>query len=197
MSATGDSGVAATTADGPTTERGAFATVPRRLRGYRPAQVDALLARVREAWATGSADASMSSGHVRDAVFDLVRGGYDARAVDAELDRWEDALARREHDDEAARRADLDHALAVIRARLGAAPGNRFRAPTGRRPGYRRHDVDALCQRVDARLAGEAPLRVQDVRAARFPAVRGAEAYDAAQVDLFLDRVIDVLRIHP
>ncbi|WP_188668953.1 DivIVA domain-containing protein, partial [Tersicoccus solisilvae] len=127
MSVTGESGPAATTADAPGVPRStdpdttgaahAFTRVPHRRRGYHPAQVDALLARVRQAWDDDAADAPIGSGHVRDAVFALVRGGYDAQEVDAELDRLEDAFARRERADAAATRRP-DQAPAVIRARL-------------------------------------------------------------------------------
>ncbi|MEH0111354.1 DivIVA domain-containing protein [Tersicoccus sp. MR15.9] len=205
MSATGESGPATTTAGTPAAlpvtppaeraARTAFTLVPHRRRGYRPAQVDAFLARVREAWATDAADASLGSGHLRDAVFDLVRGGYDPQQVDEELDRLEDAFARREREDaDVTRRADLDQALAVVRARITRGPGHRFRVPTGRRPGYRQRDVDALCDRVGEHLDGGTALRVEEIRAARFSPQRGADAYDSGQVDLFLDRVIDVLR---
>ncbi|WP_188669026.1 DivIVA domain-containing protein, partial [Tersicoccus solisilvae] len=81
-------------------------------------------------------------------------------------------------------------------ARLARGAGSRFRAPTGRRPGYRAHDVDGLCQRIVGHLDGGARLRVEDLRAARFAPQRGPDAYDAGQVDLFLDRVIDVVRSH-
>ncbi|WP_083701929.1 DivIVA domain-containing protein [Tersicoccus sp. Bi-70] len=204
MSATGESGPVTTTAGSPAlpesapaedADRAPFTLVPHRRRGYRPAQVDAFLDRVREAWRTDTADAPLGSGHVRDAVFDLVRGGYDPQEVDAELDRLEDAFARRERDDAVATgRADLDQALAVVRARLTRGPGQRFRAPTGRRPGYRQRDVDALCERVAEHLDGSTRLRLEDVRAARFSPQRGSDAYDSGQVDLFLDRVIDILR---
>lgn len=196
-----------------------FATVARRRRGYHKGQVDAFVDAVRTTFLAGPEGSALSSRTVRDAVFDVVRGGYEPEEVDAALDRFEDAFAQWERAGAAdlPTREELTHARGLIRGRLGRADGHRFRAPSGRRPGYRAADVDALCRDLrdwlDETGTGQRSFStslspsssgtaepddefedIATIRDARFTADRGADAYDAAQVDLFLDRVIEVLR---
>ena len=65
-------------------------------KGYDVDQVEAFLTRARSAYEDGGRGPAMTSWHVRTVGFDLVRGGYEVEAVDAALDRIEDAFARRE-----------------------------------------------------------------------------------------------------
>ncbi len=192
----------------------AFARVDRAALGYAPRQVDRFLARVPvedtagqgEAGGTGggaggSTGGVLASNEVRSIVFDPAKGGYDPRAVDADLDRLEDELAREERDRViAARGADawlreLEETVAALQRRLRRGPGKRFRRPAKERTrSYDVGDVDRLCEDVLQYLDHDAPLGVDDVRHAVFREARGADGYEENQVDAFLDRVIGLLK---
>lgn len=195
----------------------AFARVDRAALGYAPRQVDRFLARVPVGRTAGRDDAGdtgdtgdtgntgntggLASSEVRTIVFDPARGGYDPQAVDAELDRIEDGLARNERDRViAARGADvwlheLEETVAVLHRRLRRGPGKRFRRPAKERTrSYDVGDVDSLCEEILQYLDHDAPLGVDDVRGAVFREARGVDGYEENQVDAFLDRVIDLLK---
>ncbi|HEX8495807.1 MAG TPA: DivIVA domain-containing protein [Actinomycetales bacterium] len=168
-----------------------FDRVPRYAKGYRVEQVDAFLARV---------DAGeVTANQVRTVGFDLVRGGYDVQAVDADLDRLEDQLGR---DERRAARNQLGEQAFVrqvttqaqaLRARLAREHGDRFARVSGLGAGYDIADVDELCDQIGDYLDGEQPLSVEALRAAVFRVRRGSRAYSEQPVDAFLDRVVAVM----
>ncbi|WP_277246041.1 DivIVA domain-containing protein [Micrococcus terreus] len=178
--------------------------------GYHSGQVEEFMTRARQAYEQGI---GLTAREVRHAVFDAVRGGYSAEAVDEALDRLEDTLAQAERDERIAaegiqawaesRRAERE----VLLGRLNRPAGERFRRPTAvKAASYDQREVDALCERIgltlgaDPALAGSGsqrgprrPVSVDDVRRCTFEAAEGEPGYDEAQVDAFLDAVIEYL----
>ena len=63
--------------------------------GYHSGQVEEFMTRARQAYEQGI---GLTAREVRHAVFDAVRGGYSAEAVDEALDRLEDTLAQAERE---------------------------------------------------------------------------------------------------
>lgn len=179
--------------------------------GYHRGQVEEFMERARRAYERGE---GLTARDVRHTVFDAVRGGYAADQIDEVLDRLEDTLAQTERDRDIAavgvqawgesRRAERD----VLLGRLEREPGERFRRPgSARRASYDVADVDALCDRIRTALdsgtpsvqgglrqrGAHRPVTVDDVRRAVFEAAEDGPGYDEAQVDAFLDAVIEYL----
>jgi DivIVA domain-containing protein len=131
--------------------------------------------------------------------FDLIRGGYEVAAVDAALDRIEDAFARREkhHSEERAGASawatQLRSQEQSLRAQLARSDGQRFPRGTGLELTYDVDQVDALCRRIEDAFASGRPLTPDDVRLAVFKSRRGGRGYREATVDAFLDRVVELL----
>ncbi len=176
-----------------------FPRVGRLGRGYRPEQVDRFFAKARLAYEKGGAGVGLQSRDVRTAAFDLVRGGYDAEVVDAALDRMEDAFGGRERDESVGRLGEdrvldeLTTRAATLAGRLDRPDGERFDRGEGRRRGYHPGDVDELCHRLAGYFdAGEA-MSVDEVRRAVFRTRRGRRGYREAQVDAYLERVVEVM----
>lgn len=141
----------------------------------------------------------LTSRDVRSVAFDAARGGYDPHAVDLALDRFEDIFAQQERR-QAEAEGDSERLLAAARGtaliagRLHRPAGERFRRPTRRRvPSYNVEDVDALCDRLLRHFDDGAALSVDIPRSAVFREAKGAEGYEEAQVDAFLDRVVEVM----
>lgn len=200
-----------------------FERVGRGKYGYNTRQVDEFVSRVRNRYATndssgtssaprraGSPDGGshragpggsgeLTSRDVRSVAFDAARGGYDPHAVDLALDRFEDIFAQQERR-QAEAEGDSERLLAAARGtaliagRLHRPAGERFRRPTRRRvPSYNVEDVDALCDRLLRHFDDGAALSVDIPRSAVFREAKGAEGYEEAQVDAFLDRVVEVM----
>ncbi|MFJ5955705.1 DivIVA domain-containing protein [Paenarthrobacter sp. NPDC092416] len=178
-----------------------FERVERSKYGYNAKQVDAFLKRARTAFENpvGAAD-HLGSVDVRSVAFDPVKGGYDAHSVDAALDRLEDAFARRERDDLVSQQGEeawlrqIGKLSGVLRGRLHRPDGDRFRRPAKKKArGYNVQDVDALCAELIGYLEHDQPLSVDTVRRAVFRAAKGEEGYEEAQVDAFLERVVELM----
>ncbi len=116
-----------------------FPRARRLAKGYDVEQVETFLARARMAYEEGGRGPAMTSWHVRTVGFDLVRGGYDVDAVDAALDRIEDAFARKEkqrgeeRNGPSAWQTQLRTQEQSLRAQLARPDGQRF--PPGHRHG--------------------------------------------------------------
>ncbi len=174
-------------------------------RGYDVAEVDAFLARVRQALeAPGHAPeeehARLLSTHVRAAAFAGARGGYRPEAVDEVLDAAEDALAAAEREEVLRLRGaeawqeHVDALTGLVRGRIDRPRTRRFRHPArSRAQGYSAAHVDVLCERLGARLAHAAPLEPAELRGAVFPPAHGERGYEEQQVDAFLDRAVQLL----
>ncbi len=180
-------------------DRRPFDVVGRDTFGYHRRQVDEFMTRARVAYEGGG---GLRSADIRRIAFDAVKGGYAADQVDDVLDRLEDALARAEREErirsegEESWSARVQASVEILRGRLERPDRERFRRPS--RAGATSYDVggvDALCRRLLARFEGRDSLDANDVRRAVFSAATGAQGYDEAQVDAFLDASIDVLSV--
>jgi DivIVA domain-containing protein len=180
-------------------DRQPFDVVPPDTFGYHRRQVDRFMARAR---ADYEGAGGLRSADIRRIAFDAVKGGYAADQVDDVLDRLEDALAQAERQErirsegEDAWSARVQGSVEILRGRLQRPDGERFRRPSrADAASYDVGGVDALCRRLLARFDGQDPLDANEVRRAVFAAATGAEGYDEAQVDAFLDASIDVLTV--
>jgi DivIVA domain-containing protein len=178
-----------------------FPVVGRSATGYDRAQVEAFFARAREAYEAsqrGEAYRAVEPAEVRTASFDLVRQGYDHRAVDAALDRLEAALVQRRREEfiaEHGQQAWMDSVAeraTTLYPRLVRPRGERF-APPERGRGYAADAVDDLLDRLVAYFESGAELRAATVRDATFPTAGRRRAYAEGPVDAFLARAVDVL----
>ncbi|WP_028266565.1 DivIVA domain-containing protein [Arthrobacter sp. MA-N2] len=179
----------------------AFERVEHSKYGYNAKQVDQFfqLARLSFENKAGTSE-RIGSNDVRAVSFDPVKGGYDAAAVDAALDRLEDAFARRERDELIAAEGEeawllkIGKLSGVLRGRLHRPDGERFRRPEKKRArSYNIAEVDALCLSLIGYLENDKPLSVDSVRRASFSAAKGHDGYEEAQVDAFLDRVVELM----
>ncbi|BBE22281.1 DivIVA domain-containing protein [Arthrobacter sp. MN05-02] len=177
-----------------------FARVGRRELGYDTGQVDRFLARVRGQYTAQGPDGDLTSRDIRTVAFAPARGGYEPRAVDAALDRFEDGFAQRERDALIAAQGEdawlrqIGRTAAVLRRRLRRPAGERFRRPTkAKSASYAVEDVDRLCDELLRYLEHDLPLSVDVVRRAVFREARGADGYEENQVDAFLDRVVELM----
>lgn len=178
-----------------------FERVERGEYGYNVKQVDQFLAKARQYYTSNGADAStITSRDVRAMAFDPARGGYEAQAVDAALDRLEDVFAQRERDQliaEAGEEAwlmQIGRISAVLRARLHREDGERFRRPKKKKArSYNIQDVDAVCHDLLGYFEADKPLSVDVVRRAVFRSAEGRNGYEETQVDAFMDRVVELM----
>lgn len=169
--------------------------------GYNIEQVDEFLARARGTFnGTGEDDQVVTSHLVRRTAFDPQKGGYDARTVDAALDRLEDVFAKREREalieaeGEEAWLQQVGRLSTILRGRLHRNPGERFRRPSrSKAASYNVDDVDALCDQLLDYFEKDVPMSVDAVRRATFREARGQEGYEESQVDAFLDRVVELM----
>lgn len=178
-----------------------FERVQRSEYGYNAKQVDQFLQRARVSLESPhDAEQPINSSDVRAVSFDPVKGGYSAAVVDAALDRLEDAFARRERDEliaasgEEAWLREIGKLSGILRGRLHRPDGERFRRPAKNKArSYNTADVDRLCHELVAYLEHDKPLSVDSVRRAVFRPETGRNGYEEAQVDAFLDRVIELM----
>ena len=178
-----------------------FERVQRSEYGYNAKQVDQFLQRARVSLETpAAAKQPVNSSVVREVAFDPVKGGYSAAVVDAALDRLEDAFARRERDEliaakgEEAWLREIGNLSGILRSRLHRPDGERFRRPSRNKArSYNTADVDRLCHELVAYLEHDKPLSVDSVRRAVFRPAAGKDGYEEAQVDAFLDRVVELM----
>jgi DivIVA domain-containing protein len=167
--------------------------------GYDIDEVDDFLARARVAYdeRDQAGEFTLTAAMVRQTAFGMEKGGYDARAVDAALERLEDAFALRERDQ--AYRQQGDEAwfaeargrAAEILARLERPDGQKFERVSVLRQGYQQKEVDVFAARLIEYFRAGADVTVSDVRTAVFRPRRGG--YSESQVDAVLDAVVDVM----
>ena len=175
-----------------------FPKVEAKKPGYSPEQVDQFLSRARAQFAN-PVDGGVTAHDVRNTEFDLVHGGYAPEIIDGAMDKLEDSFASRELQRQKSEKGSfalddrLSRVVELIRGRLERPKGKRF-ANTGLLlRGYSRKQVDALCEHVLRHFDSEAPITIDEVRRVVFNAKRGG--YVEAQVDAFIDRVIEALQI--
>ncbi|MFC8410613.1 DivIVA domain-containing protein [Arthrobacter sp. NPDC057259] len=178
-----------------------FDRVQRNQYGYNAKQVDQFLRQARVSFETPqAAERVVRSADVRAVTFDPVKGGYAAAAVDAALDRLEDALARRERDELVGERGEdawlreIGRLAGLLRGRLHRPDGQRFRRPAKAKVrSYNIADVDGLCHELIGYLDEDQPLSVDNVRRATFRPAVGRDGYEETQVDAFLDKVVELM----
>jgi DivIVA domain-containing protein len=175
-----------------------FPTAQGRTRGYSREQVDAFLQAAREAYDVDEAETpAMTSADIRRTSFALARGGYATSAVDAALERLEDAFALREREQALTERgkrewlASARETAQVVLNRLARPTGQKFSRAGFLAQGYRTEEVDAFCEQIVAYFEKGTPLSADAVRTAVFPPQRGG--YVESQVDLLLDAVTEVM----
>lgn len=167
--------------------------------GYDVNEVDDFLRKARQAYdeRSGDGEFALTSESVRHTAFSMQKGGYYAPAVDAALERLEDAFATRERD-EAYRAAGDETWYAQARAkaaeiliRLERPDGEKFTRAGFLRAGYHPKDVDEFTRHLVEYFRAGAEVTVTDVRTVVFRSRRGG--YSEAQVDAVLDAVVDVM----
>ena len=177
-----------------------FRTVSRWRSGYDPDQVDTFFADARRAYEGNGGTAEAISGRdVRQAAFDLVRGGYAAGPVDAALDRLERAFVARQRADFVAahgQQAWMEHLAGQARTlygRLARPDGERFARARRGHAGYDPDDVDEMCRRLVRYFDHGETLTSDEIRHATFRRRTGQAGYAEASVDAFCARAVEVL----
>ena len=166
--------------------------------GYSPEQVDVFLARARAQF-NNPVDGGVSAHDVRNTEFDLVRGGYSPEVIDGAMDKLEDSFAAREIQRQKTEKGSyaledrLSRVIELIRGRVERPKGKKFSTTGVLLRGYSRKQVDALCEHIARHLDSQAPLALDEARRVVFNSKR--RGYVEAQVDAFLDRVIEALQI--
>ncbi|MFT0763024.1 DivIVA domain-containing protein [Scrofimicrobium sp. R131] len=168
-------------------------------RGYDRETVDQFFAQARAAYEGGIPAEQFSASQVRQASFELRRGGYDTRSVDSALNRLEAAFTQRDKVDyisvngEANWYAKVAESATTLYPRLLRPDGARFSHPPRGEKGYRTDEVDALMHRITLFFDQNQPLTVGDVRLALFHSAKGEKAYREDQVDAYLGRVVEII----
>lgn len=180
-----------------TTSAPLFTLLSEQEHGYQRGEVDRFMARAREAYDSGR---GMPLSEIREASFSMGSGGYNPAEVDAALDRLEDAFAAAERDryieqyGEDAWYEQLHQRSQPLRRRMERPEKQRFREPPNASAhGYRKDEVDHLCRQLEQYLDGENPMSVDEIRTITFITATGSNAYDEAQVDVFLDRMTEIM----
>lgn len=176
-------------------------TFPRAKRGsgYDIDEVEDFLEDARRAYTGDRGSAQVvTATSIRQMGFSMKRGGYTPAAVDAALERLEDAFASRERDRAL---AELGNQGAYQRARGDAQVildrcvrprGHRFKRADFLTTGYAVRDVDAFADGIVRYLQQGTTLTVDEVRSATFGRQKGG--YQETQVDVVLDAVVDLLQ---
>lgn len=166
--------------------------------GYESAQVDQFIEQAKFQYSNANLE-SVTANQVRQAQFDMVPGGYLVAAVDTAMDRLEDEFAAREiqrqknlHGESAVadRKARITE---IIQGRLNRPKRKKFSNTGWLLLGYSKKQVDELCGLVETHIKLGQPVALNTVRRAIFAAKRGG--YVEAQVDAFIDRVVELLQI--
>lgn len=174
-----------------------FPRVRRGALGYRADEVDRFLATAKSAYDGRTASEDVTAERIRHTAFGMQRGGYRTAAVDAALERLEDAFAQRERT--AAVRSSGERAwisgsrelAKELIARLSRPRRGRFRRTGLLRTGYSVKDVDRFAERTREYFEAGSDLTVDEVRSVAFRPKR--HGYREAQVDLVIDGVVQVM----
>ena len=160
-------------------------------------EVDQFLAAAKAAYDSRRTAEDVTSERIRHTAFGMQRGGYQTAAVDAALERLEDAFAQRERT--AAVRSSGERAwisgtrelAKELIARLSRPPRARFRRTGLLRVGYSVKDVDRFADRTREYFEAGSDLTVDEVRSVAFRPKR--HGYREGQVDLVIDGVVEVM----
>jgi DivIVA domain-containing protein len=167
--------------------------------GYRVSEVEQFLARARLAYDAepGGTGTIITAEEIRRTGFAIEKGGYNMMAVDAALERLEEAFSARERDriagsmgDDAWFSAARERAREIL-ARLERPDRKKFSGSGVFTLGYEKRDVDDFARRLVAYFREGATVPITEVRGVVFRSrTRG---YSEAQVDAVLDAVVDVM----
>jgi DivIVA domain-containing protein len=172
-----------------------FPLVRGRALGYDPTEVDQFIAVARSEFERRVG--GLRAEDRRRTAFSMRRGGYATAAVDAALERLEDAFAQRERDaalrsgGERAYYAGTRQLAKEIIARFERPDGTRFDRVGFSRIGYSVRDVDAFAHEARSYFEDGSHVPVERVRSIAFRAKRGG--YSEAQVDLVIDGLIETM----
>ncbi|MGT2426615.1 DivIVA domain-containing protein [Amnibacterium kyonggiense] len=163
--------------------------------GYDPQEVDHFISVARAEF--DRRDGQLRSFHIRQSAFTMRRGGYATAAVDAALERLEDAFAVRER--ESAVRSGGERAYYASTRQLAKEIIGRLERPDGKRfdrvglahLGYSVAEVDAFAHEARAYFEDGSHVPVERVRAIAFHPKRGG--YSEAQVDLLIDGLVETM----
>jgi len=165
-----------------------FSRVGRLHKGYHCRQVDAFLDHVEVSLVGVFPPPSASE--VRQAGFELVRGGYAVVEVDEYLDALEERVLIAQGRLAGRRgRADPTGEADFLKTELAGPYMKRFPRASALRRGYHLDDVDDFVDRVASAIDGTGSLSVEDVRQVPFRPRRGGYREDA--VDDAMDRVVE------
>ena len=166
--------------------------------GYDKTQVDKFINQARNQFQDPSLSL-ITSDETRRAEFDLVLGGYEISRVDAAMESLENEFASREIKRQKLSRGEwavedrLARLTEIVSGRLQRKKRQRFKNTGFLIRGYDRSQVDSLCDSIQAHIVNGAPIKLNQVRRAVFTLRR--RGYAEAQVDAFLDRVMEILHI--
>ncbi len=153
---------------------------PRAVRGYRPDQVDAFVARIEGTLGRGPLYAApVTAVEIEDVKFGTALRGYRTQPVDDKLDEYV-----REMETHGVRSrlpaGDSDRLIGMVR--------NVMFGRTRFTEGYNEDQVDVFLDKMIALLREHRAL-ASDVRAARFGTTRMRSGYSQAEVDGFLSHL--------
>ena len=169
----------------------------RKGRGYDTAEVEDFLEDARRAYAAPAGQSGLTAEQIRRTAFGMKRGGYDPAAVDAALERLEDAFATRERQtaiDRAGDQAWYQEARGSAQAildHISRPRAHRFHRVNWFGAGYSVREVDRFTDRIRKFFQAGVPLTVEDIRQVAFQPQRGG--YSEAQVDALLDATVSVM----
>lgn len=171
-----------------------FPTVSQNHKGYRPEQVDEFIGQLKQQYLSPQ-ESYLKSQELRSKEFDLVNGGYQINLVDEAIDRLEDRFADREL---AAKSVEEKVSRAVevrelLSGRCARPVKKRFDRTGFLLRGYNVAQVDAFMDQVAKHLDSPSLLDLSSVRHIVFRSTRNG--YDESRVDLFIDRVIELIQI--
>jgi DivIVA domain-containing protein len=167
---------------------------PRRF-GYDPQEVDRFIAAARMEFDRHVGE--IRAVDIRRTAFTMRRGGYATAAVDAALERLEDAFAVREREavirsgGERAYYAGTRQLAKEIIGRLERPRGKRFARVAFSRIGYSVTDVDRFAEEARSYFEDGSAVPVERVRSIAFRPKRGG--YDEGQVDLLIDGLVEAM----
>jgi DivIVA domain-containing protein len=175
-----------------------FPRVKKSKAGYSVDEVEDFLEEARRAYSADRAAPSVVSAEsIRTTAFDMEKGGYSVAAVDAALERLEDAFAAREKDRAVAEVGDqawFGRARSTAQEaldRLDRPDGHKFKRANTFTQGYNPRDVDDFGEKLIAYFQDGKAMSVDEVRTVAFRVRRGG--YNEAQVDAFLDAIVTVM----
>lgn len=178
--------------------KSSFPITQRPRRGYDTKQVDAFLNRAKVTFEEPeNSKKGLTSGELRRASFKLKRRGYEPRFVDSALDRLEEVFFERERRGYIRSHGQQKWAQLLsslerdIYGRMNRDHGERFKRRSFFAHGYRRSQVDAALDQIARAFQQGNQVKTADVRNVRFHLQRNG--YDEAQVDAYLDAVVEYL----